>query len=80
MTIPARTVRRLDPGRLAIQVALYVVFLWLARDILGAVLVWLGGRALGAMAGTLAGALVANLLQFSRRSRAQISSLDLRDS
>jgi membrane protease YdiL (CAAX protease family) len=41
---------------------MYVVILWLARDILGFVVLWVAGTALGAMGGSLMGALVANVL------------------
>jgi membrane protease YdiL (CAAX protease family) len=62
MTIPAPAADRLDPAKLAIRVAVYVVILWLAREFLGPVLLWVGGYVLGNLAGTLAIALVANVL------------------
>jgi membrane protease YdiL (CAAX protease family) len=62
MTIPAKAEGRLDPARLAIQVAMYVVITWLAREFLGFALVWVGGYFVGGLAGNLAIALVANLL------------------
>jgi membrane protease YdiL (CAAX protease family) len=62
MTIPAKAEGRLDPGRLAIQVAMYVVITWLTREFLGFALVWVGGYFVGGLAGNLAIALVANLL------------------
>jgi len=62
MTIPAPAADRLDPAKLAIRVAVYVVILWLGREFLGPVLLWVGGYVLGNLAGTLAIALVANVL------------------
>jgi uncharacterized protein len=62
MTIPARAAGRLDPARLAIQVLMYAVIFWLARDILGLVLIWVGGYFAGGLTGNLAAALVTNLL------------------
>jgi membrane protease YdiL (CAAX protease family) len=62
MTIPAKQAGRLDPAGLAIRVALYVVILWLTREILGLIMVWLGGYFAGGLAGSLAVSLVANLL------------------
>jgi membrane protease YdiL (CAAX protease family) len=41
---------------------MYVVIMWLTREILGFVLVWVGGYFLGGLGGNLAVALVANLL------------------
>jgi membrane protease YdiL (CAAX protease family) len=62
MTIPAPAPQRLDPAKLAIRVAVYIVIVWLAREFLGPVLLWVGGPFLGTVAGTLAIALVANVL------------------
>ena len=62
MTIPAPAPERLDPAKLAIRVAVYIVIVWLAREFLGPVLLWVGGYFLGNIAGTLAIALVANIL------------------
>ena len=62
MTIPAKPAGRLDPARLAIQVAMYVVIMWLTREILGRVMVWVAGYFAGSLLGNLAIALVANLL------------------
>jgi membrane protease YdiL (CAAX protease family) len=41
---------------------MYVVILWLTREILGSIIVWLGGYFMGGLGGNLAIALVANLL------------------
>jgi membrane protease YdiL (CAAX protease family) len=62
MTIPAPAADRLDPAKLAIRVAVYVVILWLGREFLGPVLLWVGGYVVGNLAGTLAIALLANVL------------------
>jgi len=62
MTIPAKAAGRLDPARLAIRVLLYVVIVWLTRELLGFVLVQVGGYFAGGLGGNLAVALVANLL------------------
>ena len=62
MTIPAPAPERLDPAKLAIRAAVYIVIVWLAREFLGPVLLWVGGYFLGNIAGTLAIALVANIL------------------
>jgi membrane protease YdiL (CAAX protease family) len=43
-------------------VAVYIVVVWLAREFLGPALLWVGGYFLGNVAGTLAIALVANVL------------------
>jgi membrane protease YdiL (CAAX protease family) len=43
-------------------VAVYIVIVWLAREFLGPILLWVGGFFLGNVAGTLAIALVANIL------------------
>jgi membrane protease YdiL (CAAX protease family) len=43
-------------------VAVYVVILWITREFLGLVLIWVGGYFAGGLAGNLAIALVANLL------------------
>jgi membrane protease YdiL (CAAX protease family) len=61
MTIPAPAAERLDPAKLAIRVAVYVVIVWLAREFLGPMLVWIG-YFVGNLTATLAIALVANLL------------------
>ncbi|MEI9976570.1 MAG: type II CAAX endopeptidase family protein [Ignavibacteriota bacterium] len=62
MTIPASAAEKLDPAKLAIRVAVYIVILWLGREFLGPILLWVGGYFLGNLAGTLAIALVANVL------------------
>jgi uncharacterized protein len=62
MTIPAPAPDRLDPAKLAIRVAVYIVIIWLALYFLGPVLLWVGGYFLGNVAGTLAVALLANVL------------------
>jgi uncharacterized protein len=62
MTIPVKAAERLDPAKLAIRVAVYVAIVWLAREFLGPVLLWVGGYYLGNLAGTLAIALVGNVL------------------
>ena len=62
MTIPAPVPERLDPAKLAIRVAVYIVMVWLGREFLGPILLWVGGFFLGNIAGTLAIALVANAL------------------
>ncbi len=62
MTIPAPAADRLDPAKLAIRVAVYIVIVWLAREFLGPVLLWVGGYYLGNLAGTLVIALVGNVL------------------
>ena len=62
MTIPVPAAERLDPAKLAIRVAVYVAIVWLAREFLGPALLWVGGYYLGNLAGTLAIALVGNLL------------------
>jgi membrane protease YdiL (CAAX protease family) len=62
MTIPPQPAGRLDPARLAIQVAMYVVIMWLTREIVGSMIVWLGGYFLGGLGGNLAIAAIANLL------------------
>lgn len=62
MTITAPAAERLDPAKIAIRVAVYVLIVWLAREFLGPVLLWLGGYYLGNLAGTLVVALVANIL------------------
>jgi membrane protease YdiL (CAAX protease family) len=62
MTIPAKAAGRTDPVRLAIQVVMYVAIMWFTREILGFVLVWVGGYFVGGLGGNLAVALVANLL------------------
>jgi membrane protease YdiL (CAAX protease family) len=62
MTIPAPPADRLDPAKLAIRVAVYVVIVWLAREFLGPLMLWVGGYYLGNLGGTLAIALVANVL------------------
>jgi hypothetical protein len=46
----------------AIQVALYVVIMWLTREILGFAIVWVSGYFLGGLGGNLVIAAVANLL------------------
>ena len=61
MTIPAPAPERLDPAKLAIRVAVYIALVWLGREFLGPVLMWLG-YFLGNVAGTLVIALVANVL------------------
>ena len=48
--------------KLAIRVAVYIVMIWFGRRYLGPILFWLGGLFLGSLAGTLAIALVANVL------------------
>ena len=75
MTIPATTVEKLDPAKLAIRVAVYIVIVWLGREFLGPILLWVGGPYLGSLAGTLAIALVANVLAlrfFTDRHLAEI--------
>ena len=62
MTIPVKAADRLDPAQLAIRVAVYIVIVWLAREFLGPALLWVGGYYLGNLAGSLAIALVANVL------------------
>jgi uncharacterized protein len=62
MTIPATAAERLDPAKLAIRVAVYIVIVWLAREFVGPVLVWVGGYFVGGLAGTLIFALIANVL------------------
>jgi len=62
MTIPANAAPRLDPARLAIHVAMYVLIVWFTREVLGLVLIWAAGYFAGGLAGNLAVALVANLL------------------
>jgi membrane protease YdiL (CAAX protease family) len=62
MTIPANAAERLDPAKLAIRVAVYVVIVWMAREFLGPLLLWVGGYYLGNLGGTLAIALVGNVL------------------
>lgn len=62
MTIPVKAADRLDPAQVAIRVAVYVVIVWLAREFLGPALLWVGGYYVGNLAGTLAIALVANVL------------------
>jgi hypothetical protein len=62
MTSPAHTAERLDPAKLAIRVAVYIVMVWLGREFLGPILLWVGGYLLGNLAGTLTIALVANVL------------------
>ena len=62
MTIPVPAPERLDPAKLAIRVAVYIVMVWLGREFLGPALLWVGGPFLGTIAGTLAIALVANVL------------------
>ena len=62
MTIPAPAPEKLDPPKLAIRVAVYIVIVWLAREFLGPALLWVGGYFLGNIAGTLAIALAANVL------------------
>jgi len=62
MTIAVNPPVRLDPARVAIRVAMYVVIMWLTREILGFLMVWVGGYFAGGLGGTFAVALVANLL------------------
>jgi membrane protease YdiL (CAAX protease family) len=62
MTIAGNAAGRLDPARLAIRVALYVIIMWLTREIVGFMLVWVGGYFMGGLGGNLIVALVANLL------------------
>jgi len=62
MTIPAPAPEKLDPAKLIIRVAVYIVIVWLAREFLGPALLWVGGYFLGNIAGTLAIALAANVL------------------
>lgn len=62
MTIPAKPAPRLDVAGLAIRVALYVVIMWLTREILGYLLVWAGGYFFGGLGGTFAVSIVANLI------------------
>jgi uncharacterized protein len=62
MTIPATGADRLDPAKLAIRVAVYVVIVWLAREFVGPILVWIADYFVGSLAGTLIFALIANLL------------------
>jgi membrane protease YdiL (CAAX protease family) len=62
MTIPATAAEKLDPAKLAIRVAVYIVIMWLGREFLGPLLLWVGGYYLGNLAGTLVIALVANVL------------------
>lgn len=75
MTIPATTVEKLDPAKLAIRVAVYIVIVWLGIEFLGPILRWVGGPYFGSMSGTLAIALVANVLTlrfFTERHLAEI--------
>jgi hypothetical protein len=62
MTISVQPAERLDPAKLAIRVAVYIVVIWLAREFLGPALLWVGGYFLGNLAGTLSIALVGNVL------------------
>jgi hypothetical protein len=62
MTAATKTAGRLDPAMLVLQVVMYVVILWLARAIVGSVVVWALGDFPGGLAGMLAIALAANLL------------------
>jgi membrane protease YdiL (CAAX protease family) len=62
MTIAVNPPVRLDPARVAIRVAMYVVIMWLTREILGLLMVWVGGYFAGGLGGTFAVSLVANLL------------------
>jgi membrane protease YdiL (CAAX protease family) len=62
MTISVQPAEKLDPAKLAIRVAVYIVVIWLAREFLGPVLLWVGGYYLGNMAGTFTIALVGNVL------------------
>jgi len=62
MTIPAKAAGKLDPARLAIQLVMYVVILWLTREIVGVLMVWVTGYFVGGLAGNLVVSLVANLL------------------
>jgi len=62
MTIPAQAAGKLDPARLAIQVVMYVVITFLAREILGFMVVWVAGYFVGGLGGNLVIALAANLL------------------
>ena len=62
MTIPAKTARRLEPATLAIQVAVYALVIFLAREFIGPVVVWVGGPFLGVLLASLVIGLVTNLL------------------
>jgi uncharacterized protein len=62
MTIPATAADRLDPAKLAIRVAVYIVIVWLAREFVGPILVWVADYFVGSLAGTLVFALIANIL------------------
>ena len=57
---------------------MYVVILWLALNILGPMLVWLGGYLLGGLAGNLAIALVANVLMLRMFSSFTLVDLGFR--
>ena len=62
MTIPATGAERLDPAKLAIRVAVYVVIVWLAREFVGPIVVWVADYFVGSLTGTLIFALIANIL------------------
>jgi len=62
MTLPATAAGRLDPVRLAIRLGVYIVVAWLGLQVIGTVLVWLGGYFLGGLGTNLALAIFANLL------------------